>query len=91
VTINPVTHLGGLTVSATVNPNSFVSTAWLQFGLTPNVTIPSRALGPLANISIENDGAGRDPDWHVYSIQGTSARWLGPAPGSTFYNVTMDA
>jgi hypothetical protein len=34
VTINPVTHLGSLNVSATVNPNSLVSTAWLQFGLT---------------------------------------------------------
>jgi hypothetical protein len=55
------------------------------------VTIPSKDLGALTSVSIKNDGTGSGEDWRVYSIQVASARWLGPAPSSTFYKVTIDA
>lgn len=42
------------------------------------VTIPSKDLGALTSITIKNDGAESGDDWHVNSIQVTSARWAWP-------------
>ncbi len=69
ITISPVTYLGGLTVSATVNPNSFIATAWLQFGLTPsygNSTTPlALGSGAINNVvPLPLNGLAPGLTWH---------------------------
>jgi hypothetical protein len=44
VAIDSVTHLGGFTVSASVNPNGLVATAWIQYG--PGTTY-GNSTGPI--------------------------------------------
>lgn len=77
ISLNSVTQLGSLTHNATVNPNGFVSTAWLQFGLTTNygnatapVPLGSGTINVVAPLSL----AGLAPGliWH-YRVAAASA------------------
>ena len=52
----------------------------MESGNTNFVTIPSRNLGGLKSITVENDGSGNRPDWLLQDITVQSARWLKPDP-----------
>jgi hypothetical protein len=52
----------------------------MESGNTNFVTIPSRNLGALKSITVENDGSGNRPDWFLKDITVQSARWLKPDP-----------
>ena len=47
VTLDPVTHLGGLTVGASVNPNAVDTTAgaWVQYGVSTGYGLTTTSLG----------------------------------------------
>lgn len=69
VTINPTTHFGSATVTATINPNGLASTAWLKFGLTTSygsATTP-QSLGASSGNVVVNlplDGLAPGQTWH---------------------------
>ena len=77
ISFNPVTQLGSLPLNATVNPNAFVSTAWLQFGLTTsygNATAPVPLGSGTINVVAPLSLAGLAPGltWH-YRVVAASA------------------
>lgn len=49
------------------------------------VTIPSKNLGALRSITVENDGTGNRPDWFIRDIEVQSGRWLGTDPSFHYY------
>jgi hypothetical protein len=58
-------------------------------GDTNFVTIPSKNLGVLKSITVENDGSGDRPNWLLQDITVQSARWLKPDP-SYHYTATLN-
>jgi hypothetical protein len=52
----------------------------MEKGDTNFVTIPSKDLGVLKSITVENDGSGHSPNWLLRDITVQSARWLKPDP-----------
>lgn len=77
VTLNPVTRLGNLSISATINPNGLPATAWIQYGIG-NTYGNSTAPVPLGfgtnNVPASLPLAGLAPGltWH-YRVAATSA------------------
>ena len=61
----------------------------MESGETNFVTIPSRNLGALKSIIVENDGSGNRPNWLLRDITVQSARWLKPDP-SYHYTATLN-
>jgi glycerophosphoryl diester phosphodiesterase len=76
--------LGSATI--TVNTDTF---GRMKSGHTNFVTIPSRNLGVLKSITVENDGSGNRPNWLLQDITVQSARWLKPDP-SYHYTATLN-
>jgi PLAT/LH2 domain len=61
----------------------------MESGDTNFVTIPSRNLGVLRSITVENDGSGNRPNWLLQDITVQSAHWLKPDP-SYHYTATLN-
>jgi glycerophosphoryl diester phosphodiesterase len=76
--------LGSATI--TVNTDTF---GRMESGHTNFVTIPSRNLGTLKSITVENDGSGNRPNWLLQDITVQSAHWLKPDP-SYHYTATLN-
>jgi hypothetical protein len=87
VTTFPLTYLSGFTVSATVNPNGFVSMSWLEFGLTTSYgsnTAPVALGSGNVNSALQLPLAGLAPGltWH-YRVVATSAAGTSYGPNQT--------
>ena len=80
--------LEGSLGSSTITVNT-APVGRMESGDTNFVTIPSRNLGVLKSITVENDGSGNRPNWFLQDITVQSAHWLKPDP-SYHYTATLN-